>query len=259
MSRPVERYENNKVIVNHLASQYVLGLLSNRVRQRVDKIIHHNPYGLLRLAISHWEEKMFPLNENTPELPPKATTWNNIKASIDRQEASQPESLLNTRNPVNMLLDLLRQSWLTASLFSFLVIAGVMWNMQTSVKPQSAPLSYVAVLSSNQQPTLVASTYGISRELTVDILDLSPLEKQQDYELWVVSKTDNIARSLGILDATQSSQKRTLSEAEWRLIKDSDSLLLTIEERGGSPFGEPSKDIISKGLCIRLPSGNEDA
>lgn len=258
MSRSVERYDKNKVIVDHLASQYVLGLLSNRVRQRVEKIIKHNPYGLLRLAISHWEEKMFPLNENTPELPPKAITWKNINASIEQQAVSQHQSLLSAWNPVNILLDLLRQPWLAASLFSFMVIAGVMWNMQTQLEPQSAPLSYVAVLSSNQQPTLVASTYGMSRELTVDILDLAPLEQQQDYELWVVSKTDNIARSIGILDATQLSQKRILSEAEWRLIKDSDSLLLTIEERGGSPFGEPSNDIISKGLCIRLPSGNED-
>ena len=74
-----------------------------------------------------------------------------------------------------------------------------------------------------------------------------------------MSKSDKIVRSLGVITASVGSETRRLSEAEWRLIRDSDSLILTLEEKGGSPFGEPSTEIISQGLCIRLTSWTEEA
>ena len=255
MSGPIKRYENKK-IVNHLASQYVIGHLSSQVKKRVDRLIKKNPHCMLSRAISHWEEKMFPLNSDTNEIPPKAATWKKIKKAINN-EADTNSVIPDESRLIKKLFAVvhIQKQWQLTFVLCFLIFAASFWNSSTV---QTVPLSYIAVLSSEQHPTLVATTYGSSRELALEILDLKPLALNQDYELWVVSKTDNIARSLGVVDMEKLTQKRELSEAEWRLIKDSDSLLLTVEEQGGSPFGEPSNTVISKGLCIRLPSGNEN-
>jgi len=61
------------------------------------------------------------------------------------------------------------------------------------------------------------------------------------------------------LPRNMSLVEQQLTEAQWRLIKDSDSLIVTIEEQGGSPIGEPSDIIVSRGLCVRLQEWQDNA
>ena len=125
-------------------------------------------------------------------------------------------------------------------------------------KPIGA-LSYVAVLADEQsQPQVVAATYGESQTLLLDIVSLPPLEPGETYELWVTSKTDQQARSLGEIPLGTDNVSRQLTVAEWRLIKDSDSLLISIEDEGGSPIGEPMGEIVSRGACVRLSAWQEE-
>ena len=114
-------------------------------------------------------------------------------------------------------------------------------------------------MSDDQQtPQVVAATYGDSQTLMLDILTLPDIDSEEEsFELWVTSKTDKQARSLGIIPVGSESFSRELTVAEWRLIKDSDSLLITIEEFGGSSIGSPMGDVISKGACIRLSAWQE--
>ena len=114
-------------------------------------------------------------------------------------------------------------------------------------------LSYVAVLTNEKGAAhLVASTYGDSKKLVVNVINIPDIDTEQSLELWVVSKTDAQARSLGVIPQGQSLIEQQLTQAQWRLIKDSESLIVTMEEAGGSPIGEPSEMIVSRGLCVRL-------
>jgi anti-sigma-K factor RskA len=121
----------------------------------------------------------------------------------------------------------------------------------------SDQLSYVAVLTNEEGSAhIVASTYGESQKLVVNVVNTPAIEKDQALELWVVSKTDAQARSLGVIPQGETLIEQQLTQAQWRLIKDSDSLIVTIEDAGGSPIGEPSEYIVSKGLCVRLQEWN---
>jgi anti-sigma-K factor RskA len=121
-------------------------------------------------------------------------------------------------------------------------------------------LSYLAVLQdSDQTPQVVAVTYGNSKKLALDIMALPNIDSQQSYELWVTSKTDKQARSLGQIPKNLANFQIQLSEAQWRLIVDSADLLISVEELGGSAIGEPSELIVSRGLCIRLSGWQNDA
>jgi anti-sigma-K factor RskA len=120
-------------------------------------------------------------------------------------------------------------------------------------EPALGTLSYVAVLQDdNQTPQVVASSYDESKTLVLDILNLPNIDSEESFELWVTSKTDNQTRSLGEIPAGVQSLDKALSEAQWRLIADSSFLIISVEDQGGSALGEPSENIVSKGLCIRL-------
>lgn len=248
MSERMKRYEENDIIVQHLASNYVCGLLSPRTKRRVDALIRQQPRAKLSQAISHWESHLSSLDDMTPELPPEDQSWQNLALKLD----------LGQTTPQAGLLDRLQQWWAAPALFVNRAVAVMslfvlMIFGSIFYTPPEQSLSYIAVLSQNDQPQLIAATYGDSLELRLDLIALPAKTEDEDFELWVVSKTDKKVRSLGIVNAEEKSQRRTLSEAEWRLIKDSHSLLLTREEVGGSPLGEPFGERVSYGLCIQMP------
>ena len=191
---------------------------------------------------------MSPLNEKTPELQPQAGTWEKIQQQIQPAPELAPWYDIFTKG---------FYQWATAC--SLLLVAAL--SLFSLNQPDSpGALSYVAVLTNeDQQPQLVATTYGDTQVLTLEMLDLPSIDEGETLELWVTSKTDFQARSLGEIPTDVSNFSRALTTAEWRLIKDSDSLLLSIEEAGGSPIGEPMGEIVSRGACIRLSTWQDQA
>ena len=253
MPTNIDRYEKNAIIVTHLASTYVCGLLSSRVRSRVERLIAQSPQGELQTAIFMWEEKMSTIDRNTLSVAPQPATWKKIQARIDAKQSVDEQG---QNSFVSFISSFFTRHVLTAVAVPMAFVMGLFfWG---GAQPESQ-LSYIAVLSTGEQPQIVAATYGNTRELTLEVVSSPDIPDGYDAELWVVSKSDKIVRSLGVITASVGSETRRLSEAEWRLIRDSDSLILTLEEKGGSPFGEPSTEIISQGLCIRLTSWTEEA
>ncbi len=245
MSGAMMRYQNLE-LVEHLAHQYVLGTQSLLVRKRIARL--RIQYPQLDERIYFWEQKLSVLHDNTPDLPPTPANWNNIKnrLGINDIKSNSKNWLAGTR--IYQLL----------SGFSIAAMA-VMFVLLSPLK-NNDPLSYIAVMNDNQQhPQLVAATYGKSRMLQIELLSIPQIPNDMSLELWVTSKTDKQARSLGVLSTNNKLINRQLTEAEWRLIKDSQDLLLTVEEKGGSPMGEPMGELIAKGLCIRMAAWQDEA
>ena len=147
-----------------------------------------------------------------------------------------------------------------ASAFSVVVLAVLVLFITKPFNQTNDPLSYVAVLTEQDgEAHLVATTYGESKKLIVNVVGTPSVEDDQSLELWVVSKTDAQARSLGVIPAGEKLIEQQLTTAQWRLIKDSESLIVTLEEEGGSALGEPSDLIVSRGLCVRLKAWKKNA
>lgn len=251
MSQQINRY-NNETIIEHLASQYVLGLLTAKTRARVEKLCKTNQ--ALEEQIIYWQQRFCRFDQQTAELAPKAQTWQNIESALTQSEQ-------HTANDVAIKPSF--WSWLHfPQLASAIAIVTIALLSYLVIKPINTndPLSYVAVLTDkNQQAQLVASTYGESKKLIVNVINNPKIAQDQDLEIWVVSKTDQQARSLGVIPRNTPLIQKQLTNAQWRLIKDSDSLIVTVEERGGSPIGEPSELIVSRGLCVRLKDWKKNA
>ena len=252
MSTKLNRYQSIE-IVDHLAANFVLGTLSGRVNARIKRLRQQVEYQELDKRIQFWEQKMSPLNDKTPELAPKSDTWEQIHAKLNLTTTKAPEN-----NPWYHFFTM--RFYQIATACSIVLIALLTTQVFLANQQSPGSLSYVAVLAdSNQRPQMVAATYGESQSLMLDILTVPQISEDETLELWVTSKTDKQARSLGEIPTNLASFTRTLSDAEWRLIKDSDSLMITIEEAGGSPIGEPLGEIISSGACIRLSAWQEQS
>ena len=242
-------------VVDHLASSYVMGTLSTRTRNRVDTLKNSFECRHINERIQFWENRLSPLDEKTPEMAPKPETWQVIQSQLNMTTSAKSSRSLSSSN-VSSWSWLFAPRWATA--FSLVLVAVI--GLSVMQKPDTmGTLSYVAVLADeNQTPQVVAATYGDTQTLMLDILALPDVEEGEGFELWVTSKTDKQTRSLGEIPIGTSSFNRQLSDAEWRLIKDSDSLLISVEEIGGSAIGEPSGEIVSSGLCIRLSAWQQD-
>lgn len=256
-----KRYQN-QVVIDHLASNYVLGTLSEPARKRTQKLCLLSQHRGLSERIIYWENKLSPLNEHVPELVPVPQVWRNIEGvispgstnSVSKVQVTEQKSS-SGKASIWHLFGFPLSHFVTA--FSLLLAVFLGFTHIQETDPLGT-LSYVAVMTDdNEKPQVVAATYGESQTLLLDILDLPDIDSEESYELWVTSKTDRQARSLGVIPTGADSFSRELTVAEWRLIKDSDSLLITVEELGGSAIGSPMGDTISKGLCIRLSAWQE--
>ncbi len=292
-NKPTQRYQHPQVI-EHIASQYVLGTLTSPVHRRVSTLAIANE--ALELAIQYWQARLVSLDHQTDELPASETSWQAIAEHLDitstlefndnqqvtdhkiSQDDIKPVTVNVPDNATENTTDNTCNSWFNhlaekfnrwlstpsyryASAFSILLFAVLLAFIKplTQTNNNNAPLSYIAVLTEQEgQAHLVASTYGESLKLVINIINAPQVNDEESLELWVVSKTDQQARSLGVLPVNQSLLEQQLTNAQWRLIKDSDSLIVTVEEAGGSAIGEPSEMIVSRGICVRLQEWNKD-
>lgn len=213
--------------------EYVVGTLPREERAAFEQALAQDPE--LQRQVRFWEEHLMVLNESLGEVPPKPDTWTRIERRI------QPHSLVRK--------GLAPWYWLSAMAATLLI--GLTVVFATILRESEPNMDYVAVLTGQQgEAMLTALTSGEDKVLW---LQWEPIEVTADasLQLWARSKRDGQVRSLAVFDTT-GTDRMALSEASWRLINDAQELLLTREEKGGSPLGEPSEVLIAKGVCVRL-------
>lgn len=231
-------------VQERIARDYVIGSLSAAARRRCESLRMELPD--LDQKIHKWSEHLQPMADAVPDLVPGNAVWERIDASINKASLS-PEPVAK-RLSLWDRLSFVRGLALAASI---LVVALALIQVTQDVPPS---VDYVAVLANDAgQPRIVATASEVTKKLQIRIFG-DALDSESDYQLWALSKTDGEIRSLGLLDAGSLSQ-RQLNETDWRLIIDAHELLVTAEMPGGSPIGEPSDDVISRGLCVRLSAG----
>lgn len=266
-------------VVEYIANQYVLGLLTTRAHQRVEKMLQY--HAVLEHKILGLQARFIGLDQQTPELVPNDTSWQAIADQLQFDSAVKPsttqaihdqQAVILHPEPVQKnekkLLDNISfyiSMWFSASSARYatafsIVLFSLFMVLPNPFNAKNDQLSYVAVLTQEDGAAhIVASTYGESKKFIVNVINKPKVSSEQSLELWVVSKTDFEARSLGLISSTQPLIEQKLTEVQWRLIKDSQSLMVTVEEFGGSPIGEPSDIVVSRGLCVQLQEWTNNA
>jgi anti-sigma-K factor RskA len=225
-----------------LASEYALGALQGRARQRFERLLEEMPE--LRLQVTDWQERLTPLAQETmPVIPPSGL----LPRLLDEIEPAQPIS----DEPLSWWQRL--AFWRGLSLGSSALVAGLalfigLQFQQFETQPLAEP-QYVGLLdSSSAATTLVVFAYGKPWRLILE--SPIPLEIPAGSELRVWSRAFD--GSVNLLAATQTWQRVIrISTEKWDHLKRAQFLLVTLDPVA-SPDDSPATEVLFTGRCVSL-------
>ena len=234
----LKRYQHPQII-DHLASQYVMGVLTPRVKRRLENLRAANAG--LDQAIYQWQDRMMKtLPVNRPSQAPDI--WPQLEQRLFADTADQTRVDKAAEGFWNRLRQQLF-SGVGATFAAVLIAVSVLtYNLgiQSVVIPQ-ASYDYLAVMKKpdNQVQMLFTARAGATpNEATAKLQwKVKGLNKQQA-ELWSIATTGERQR-LGTIAEIEAQQH--LSSAQWQVIKNSVFLEIMLDGQ-----------LVSRGECLNL-------
>lgn len=224
-----------------IADEYVLGLLDEDDRQRVDDQIEQNAD--LRAAISASRERFLPLDISVDAVVPSADLWSRIDSlladtpSAENSQLRQPASNDNSRS-------LWKRTAIASLAATVLLAAGLGWSLMRTAEP----VVIAILLNEAGEPQAIVEDFS-NEHARIRLLADFTVPEGKTMQVWTLPNRDMGPISLGLLDEHRSASLETP-----RLPKPTDKQLyeITLEETGGSPTGRPTGPILVKGLASAI-------
>ncbi len=220
-----------------LAAQYVLGTLSRRARNRLDRLARSDES--VATAIRSWQNRLLPLAESLPPVEPPDRVW----PAIVRRIHGRPE-------PGSV--------WTNLGLWRALTLVGFATAMALSVvllapRPEAPQETLVVILAGQDaRPALVVSGERSGRVLTVKALAAVQPGSDRALQLWALPGQGN-PRSLGLLPVSGSALVRVdLPQSVGQALQNIPTLAVSLEPPGGSPTGLPTGPVLYTGPVQQL-------
>jgi anti-sigma-K factor RskA len=233
--------------IEAVAGEYVLGTLDASERDAVSARRQRDP--ALDRTIRRWERDFAPLLDVGQPVTPPADLFSRIEKRVGAVESKSapavetPANVAVLRRKVNRWRAVAGISGaIAASLAAVVVWQNVLHPVQDA--------RFVAVLQKDSaSPAFLVTVDLPARTLTVKPL-LGPAAPDQSYELWLVNARLGDPRSLGVISAplTVSRDLRLYDEE----IIGNATVAVSLEPKGGSPTGKPSK-VLYSGPLLSAP------
>ncbi|HWX01084.1 anti-sigma factor [Collimonas sp.] len=238
--------QTNPALVDKLAAEYVLGTLKGGARRRFESLLRR--HDTLRLAVAEWQDRLHPLAELTPAVPPPAAVWPALEAKLglSAKPRRQRSFWFELREDISF--------WRGLGMFSTaaaIILTSLLLTKQLQPLPAPMPASsYIAMLSNDQaQPIAVVTGDAPGGRLTVKVIAPQAIAADKSLELWAVPK-EGPPRSLGLLAADGSVSLALPANATPQSIP---LLAVTLEPKGGSPNPNgPTGPIVFKGAWVQI-------
>lgn len=235
------------LVVDHLASAYVLGTLTQRTRRRFEQLLRER--GDVRLAVSEWEGRLGQLAQSVPAVKPAPRVWRAIEARTRPAAPAAASSGPRWRNLAGVALGGLAGGLVAAFAlvvtFPALLLTADQVAMRTGEK---LPQSYVGLLTDAQgEGKLLVSSLRHGQTLTVKVIGAITPPPAGRLVLWAVP-ADGPPFVLGTVPASGSTVAR-LPDTSEKLLSGVRKLAVTAEtaERPVTPG-----PILFSGTCARL-------
>ena len=219
---------------NALVAEYVLGLLSSSAHERVGRLIEESQS--LRAERDFWASRFAALNAEYEETPVPAHLYAAIAARAfgDRQQNSGWwESLL---------------AWRAIAGGALAVAVAAIGFSITQLAPTVVTTQLVAALEEEGSDVKFVALYDGSGNVRLTAL-AGEAVPDKDFELWAIQGGNNPI-SMGVIPAGASVV--TVSPEVMAGWGEGSVLAITLEQRGGSPDGNPHGPIVAKGAVTRI-------
>lgn len=225
---------------NALVAEYVLGLLSAAEHDRVARLIADDQN--LRAERDFWVSRFSALNREYEETPVPAHIYAAIEARAfgdvvkSRPLASMWENLMFWRTVA------------TGALAVAVVAIGVNW-LQPAADVSTLTTQLVAALEEEGSPVKFVALYDGSGNVRLTALSGQAVP-DKDFELWAIQGGHNPI-SMGVIPVNERSAVPLAPDvmAGWG---EGSVLAITLEQKGGSPDGNPHGPIVAKGAVTKI-------
>lgn len=240
------RYQN-PVIYEHLAGQYVAGVMSSRVRARTEVLMQSTPE--LERAIAQLADSFSQIPSRFQHVEASSARFDNIWTAIDKQTAE----LIPAKSSFWDSL-ILWKAATGVSAFASLVLAVNIFFAQPLVQTINSGPSYLANMSATNDTEsniqFVISAYskkeGTPSRLHVQWSQTHAGKKQHPpLHLWAEDKDTQQLTYIGLQPAKGSNWN--LMKPSWKAIANSSRLFMTADSQ------QPNKaNTIFSGICLQL-------
>jgi anti-sigma-K factor RskA len=221
--------------IDALAGEYVLGTLDAAERAEIAARRLREP--ALDAAVLAWENRLAPLDADTPEVAPNPAIWSRILARIEASRLG----VQDVRD--TLVTDLTRrlQRWRAAAVMASAIAASFaiafFWRAPESTLPSE---NYVAVL---QDDTTPVPYFIVEIDRRSHMMAVRPIgagkQPGKSYELWLIHDRLGEPKSLGVVADQGFTVKPALAKYDTAAI-DGGEFAITLEPAGGAPNGKPS-------------------
>ena len=228
--------EDNPVLRDKLAAEYVLGTLRGGARRRFERWLATDV--ALRNAVAGWQARIVPMAEWSA-VPPPARAWAGIERRLGFARAVPAWQFWRIDG---------------ARLWGSLAVGGgvaaVVLAVVLAGRVQEPQLQQVATLLDDQARTaLVVAADARRARIDVRVADNVKVPDDRTLQLWAITAAGK-TRSLGILPDNRHASLRLDQRA---VGPDVVLLAISLEPKGGSPDpNAPTGPVLYKGAWVRL-------
>ncbi|AJQ96577.1 hypothetical protein [Gynuella sunshinyii] len=231
------RYQH-PVVRRHLASQYVLGSQSARVRRRFERLMQEDTE--LLAEVYKWQQVLTGLADTIPPKKAPEQVWKNLSAQID-PAPSQPSP-----SPTQRWSGLFSIWQLTTAVLVVLV-ATLLY-----IKPAEIQVGadYIALMDSDDadaNPELLISAYLSNGQqpsrLQFEWNDRTPRTNIEGLTLFAIDKDSGAITNLGRIG--DISRPMLMEKSQWAALKNSSELII-------ATGNDPSQGQIFRGPCVQI-------
>jgi anti-sigma-K factor RskA len=228
--------QDNPVLREKLAAEYVLGTLRGGARRRFERWLATD--AALRSAVAGWQARIVPMAEWSA-VPPPARTWAGIERRLGFARAVPAWQFWRIDG---------------ARLWGSLAVGGgvaaVVLAVVLAGRVQEPQLQQVATLLDDQARTaLVVAADARRARIDVRVADSVKVPDDRTLQLWAITAAGK-TRSLGILADNRHASLRLDQRA---VGPDVVLLAISLEPKGGSPDpNAPTGPVLYKGAWVKL-------
>jgi anti-sigma-K factor RskA len=235
---------NRPELLDHLASEYVLGTLHGRARRRFEHVLRHLPAA--QEAVRAWEARLAPLASVVPPVRPPARVWAAISSRTDGRRTVFRAGWWKP------LLGFALGSLLTVGVVQLIPGSFVSLD-RLAQKEQALPQSYVGLLVDKEgQPTLLISSTRHGTRVTVKSLRPVAVPPGKVLQVWALPR-DGAPFPLGIATPTKppASTHFEMSGTSEKLLANVPRLAVSMADGPAKPGATPGEFILT-GHCVKL-------